>query len=280
MEPDELERIEIELLLEGVYRVRGLDFRNYVYASLRRRVWHRVHAEDLVTVSALQDKVFRSEGCMDRLISDLVIHVTEMFRDPEVFRQFREEVVPVLRDLPFLRIWHAGCSTGEEAYSMAILLHEEGLYDRTRIYATDLNEAVLNKAKEGVYPLDKMKMYTQNYVKSGGKASFSDYYTARYHSIIFPSFLKKNIVFAQHNLVTDTSFHEFDVIFCRNVMIYFNRNLQNRVQSLFHQSLSDRGFLVLGSKETLHFSPYSDHYEAYSQTHKIYRKETPKVNTN
>ncbi|WP_054956885.1 CheR family methyltransferase [Paenibacillus dakarensis] len=268
----ELEQIEIELLLEGIHRFYGYDFRNYALPSLRRRIWHHVHAEGLTTISALQDKVLHERSCFERLVHNLSIPVTEMFRDPNLFLTFRQKVIPLLRTYPYIRIWHAGCSTGEEVYSMAILLHEEGLYDKARIYATDMNSRSLQQAKEGVFDIKRMKQYTKNYLEAGGKQSFSEYYTAKYNSVIFQPFLKKNMIFAEHNLATDRSFNEFNVIFCRNVMIYFNDELRNHVHGLFHESLSHFGILVLGAKESIHFTNFSDSYEALDRTEKIYRK--------
>jgi chemotaxis protein methyltransferase CheR len=203
---------------------------------------------------------------------DLSVNVTAMFRDPGFYVVFRETIVPLLRTYPFIRIWHAGCSTGEEVYSLAILLHEEGLYERARIYATDINEDVLQKAKARIYPLDKMQEYTQNYQRAGGTSSFSEYYTAAYDGALFASALASNVVFAQHNLVTDRSFSEFNVILCRNVMIYFDRELQDRVHALFYESLPTYGILALGSKETLRFSRCEDRFEVLSAREKIYRK--------
>ena len=268
----ELERIEIRLLLEGIYRHYGFDFRSYAYASLRRRIWKRVHSDGLTTISALQDRVLHDAGMMERLLLDLSINVTAMFRDPGFYVAFRREVVPVLRTYPFIRIWHAGCSTGEEAYSMAILLEEEGLYDRTRIYATDINEVVIRRAKEAIFPLDRMQEYTQNYLRAGGHRSFSEYYTAMYDGALFTPRLVRNIVFSQHNLVTDHSFAECNVILCRNVLIYFDRSLQRRVHSLFYESLPMYGYLGLGNKESLRFTGFEDHYEAIDHREKIYRK--------
>lgn len=268
----ELEQIEIELLLSGIHRLYGYDFRNYALPSLRRRIWHHVHAEGLTSISALQDKVLHDRDCFERLVYNLSIPVTEMFRDPDLFLTFRKKVVPLLRTYPYIRIWHAGCSTGEEVYSMAILLHEEGLYDKARIYATDMNSKSLQQAKEGVYDIKRMKQYTKNYLEAGGNRSFSEYYTAKYNSVIFHPFLKKNMIFAEHNLATDRSFNEFNVIFCRNVMIYFNDELRNHVHGLFHESLNHFGILVLGAKETIHFTDFSDSYEALDRVEKIYRK--------
>ncbi|MEV5030744.1 CheR family methyltransferase [Paenibacillus sp. LPE1-1-1.1] len=269
---NERERIEIELLLEAVFRFYGYDFRNYSYSSIRRRIWHRIHSERLTTVSGLMECILHNREYMDRLLADMTIHVTEMFRDPEVFKSFRENVVPILRTLPLIRIWHAGCSTGEEVYSMAILLQEEGLYEKTRIYATDTSAEVLKIAKEGVYPIGKMKQYTRNYLESGGQASFSQYYTAKYDSVIFQTELKRNIVFAQHNLVTDSSFNEFNVILCRNVMIYFNKQLQHHVHGLLYDSLSRFGVLALGTKESINFTRHADAYEELDNPNRLYRK--------
>ncbi|WP_339320518.1 protein-glutamate O-methyltransferase CheR [Paenibacillus sp. FSL R10-2734] len=268
---EELEQIEIELLLDGVHRLYGYDFRNYALPSLKRRIWHHVHAENVLSISALQEKVLHDRACFERFVYSLSIPVTEMFRDPGLFLTFRQKVVPLLRTYPYIRIWHAGCSTGEEVYSMAILLHEEGLYDKARIYATDMNERSLQQAKEGVYDLSRMKQYTKNYLEAGGTRAFSEYYTAKYNSVILQPYLRKNIIFAEHNLATDTSFNEFNVIFCRNVMIYFNDELRDHVHGLFHESLSRFGILVLGSKESIHFSKYSDCYESLDRVEKIYR---------
>jgi chemotaxis protein methyltransferase CheR len=267
-----LERIEIELLLEAVHRHYGFDFRGYAYSSLRRRVWKRIQAEGLGTVSALQDRVLHDSDVMERLLDDLSVTVTAMYRDPGFYREFRETVVPILRTYPFIRIWHAGCSTGEEVYSMAILLHEEDLYDRARVYATDMNEAVLRRAREGIFPLDRMQEYTENYIRAGGRRSFSEYYTSGYSGALFDASLRRNVVFAQHNLVTDGSFTEFNVVLCRNVLIYFDKALQTRVHGLFYDSLTMFGILALGSKESLRFSKYDGCYEPLVQSEKIYRK--------
>ncbi|MDO0825802.1 CheR family methyltransferase [Desulfosporosinus nitroreducens] len=270
--PDELEKIEIQLLLEGIFRYCGFDFRNYVSASIRRRIWNCIRAERLKNVSSLQEKVLHDPCAMARLISDFSIHVSEMFRDPYFFKSFRKNVVPLLKELPFVRIWHAGCSTGEEVYSMAIILYEEGLYHKTKIYATDMNEDLLRKAKEGVYSLDKMQVYKDNYLLAGGTNDFEEYYKVCQDKAIFYSFLTRNVVFAQHNLATDHSFNEFHVIICRNVMIYFDKVLQNRVHRLFHESLSMSGILGLGGKEDIAFNNYSHCYEAFNAEQKIYRK--------
>ncbi|KAB8332082.1 protein-glutamate O-methyltransferase CheR [Scytonema tolypothrichoides VB-61278] len=269
---EQLEDIEIQLLLEGIHRYYGFDFRNYALASLKRRIWNIIRAEGLTTISGLQEKVLHSPPCMERFLCSLSVNVTTMFRDPNFFLTFRQKVVPILRTYPFIRVWHAGCSTGEEVYSLAILLHEEGLYQRCRLYATDLNEMVLKKAKSGIYPLEAMQDYTQQYLQAGGKKSFSEYYTAAYDHARFSSYLKENMVFSQHNLATDNSFNEFHIIFCRNVLIYFNKILQERVIHLFHESLVQFGILGLGRQETLRFTPHEQDYEELEGGEKLYRR--------
>jgi len=268
----ELERIEIGLLLEGIFRHYGFDFRSYAYASVRRRLWKRIEDEHLNTVSELQALVLHDSQALERLLLDLSVSVTAMFRDPGFYQVFRQDVVPLLRTYPFIRIWHAGCSTGEEVYSAAIVLEEEGLLDRTRIYATDINAVVLEQARAGIFPLTRMQEYTENYIRAGGKRSFSEYYTAMYDGALFSPSLTRNTVFSQHNLVTDRSFSEFNVIFCRNVLIYFDRELQTRVHKLFYESLVTFGILALGSKESLRGSQYEPCYEKLHPREKVYRK--------
>ncbi len=268
----ELEDIEIQLLLEGVARYYGYDFRNYAIASLKRRIWNTMRAEQLRTVSALQEKVLHDQGCMERFLLALTVNVTAMFRDPTFYLTFRAKVVPLLRTYPFLRVWHAGCSTGEEVYSMAILLHEEGLYDRCRIYATDMNAAVLSRAKDGIFPLVKMQEYTANYLRAGGSQSFSNYYTAAYEHAIFRPWLRDRITFSQHNLATDGSFNEFNVVLCRNVMIYFNKTLQEHVHRLLYESLSMFGVLGLGHAESLKFTPHEHQYAEIVSGERLYRR--------
>ncbi|HWG56668.1 MAG TPA: protein-glutamate O-methyltransferase CheR [Gaiellaceae bacterium] len=268
----DLEQLEIELLLEGIYRRYGFDFRLYAPASLRRRLRRRMYGEGVESISALQERILHDPVVMERLLLDLSINVTAMFRDPGFFLAFREKVVPLLRTYPFSRIWIAGCSTGEEVYSVAIVLREEGLSDRVRIYATDINEAVLERARLGVFPLDKMRDYTQNYLRAGGERPFSEYYLARYDGAQFDRSLVENVVFAQHNLVSDAAFNEFHVILCRNVMIYFDKPLQDHVHELFHQSLATFGILALGQKETIRFTPHADAYEALDADERLYRK--------
>jgi chemotaxis protein methyltransferase CheR len=268
----DLEALELQLLLEGVYRQYGFDFREYAPASLKRRVWRRVHSEHLTTISGLLEKVLHDATCMERLLLDLSINVTSMFRDPSFYGAFRRQVVPLLRTYPFTRIWVAGCSTGEEVYSLAILLTEEELYERTRIYATDINEVVLERARAGVFPLDRMRDYTDNYIRAGGRRSFSEYYLAKYEGALFDRALTRNVVWAQHNLVQDRAFQEFNVILCRNVMIYFDRPLQNRVHELFHESLERFGILCLGHKESIRFTEFEDCYEELDPQEKLYRR--------
>ena len=268
----ELEQIEIGLLLEGINSHYGYDFRGYAPASLRRRLWHRAQAEGLQSISALQDRVLHDPAAMQRLLLDLSVNVTTMFRDPTFYAALRETVVPLLRTYPFLRIWNAGCSTGEETYSLAILLREEGLASRMRLYATDINEKVLERAQEGAFPLERMRQYTQNYINAKGRDDFSSYYTvdgtwARFH----PS-LTEQVVFAQHNLVSDGPFNEFDLVLCRNVMIYFSKPLKDRAHGLFYDSLHTFGVLGLGQKESIRFSPHEDRYTALQSGTKLYRK--------
>ncbi|HUF17585.1 MAG TPA: protein-glutamate O-methyltransferase CheR [Thermoanaerobaculia bacterium] len=268
----DLEDVELALLMEGIFRLHGFDFRDYSVPSLKRRVMKRVSGENLTSISGLQEKVFRDPACMERLLLDLSVNVTAMFRDPSFYAAFRHQVVPLLRTYPFVRIWHAGCSTGEEVYSMAILLQEEELYDRCRIYATDMNEPVLEKARKGIIPLSSMKENTANYLAGGGSAAFSDYYTANYDSAIFHPSLTRHVVFAQHNLAIDGSFNVFNVIFCRNVLIYFNQHLQERVLGLFHESLEKFGILGLGNKESLKYTSVADSYEELDEVERLYRR--------
>jgi chemotaxis protein methyltransferase CheR len=269
---DDAEAVETRLLLEGLCRRYGFDFRDYAPASLRRRIWSRVRAEGLPGISELQGRLLRDPACMERFLLAVTVNVTAMYRDPGFWRAFRAKVVPHLRDQPSVRIWHVGCSTGEEVYSMAILLKEEGLYPRCRIYATDLNEAVLATAKTGIFPLAALQEYTTNYLKAGGTNSFSEYYTARYDHVIFHRALIENVVFAQHNLVTDASFNEFQVVLCRNVLIYFNAALTARVHSLVYESLAPSGFLGLGGRESVKFTPFESCYQEVDGRAKIYRR--------
>jgi len=267
-----LENIEIALLLEAVFQHSGYDFRNYTRTSLRRCVHNYVHAERVATISDLQTLVLHNSGAFERFLLALSINVTALFRDPAFYLSFRTRVVPLLRTYPFLRLWLAGCATGEEAYSLAILLQECGLYDHCKIYATDMNATLLHKAAAGIFPLAAMKNYAINYAEAGGARTLADYYTAEDGSAILAPDLRKNIIFAQHNLASDGSFNEFHVIFCRNVLIYFNRELQSRVGRLFNQSLVMFGCLCLGENESLKFSPNEPCFEELDPRHKIYRK--------
>ncbi len=267
-----LERLEIELLLEAVYRHYGYDFRSYAFSSLRRRLKKRLTAEGLETFSALQDRVLHDPEVMGRLVRDMSVNVTGMFRDPSFFKAFRQTVIPLLRTYPFVRIWHAGCATGEEVYATAIILEEEGLYDRARIYATDMNADALDRAKSGIFALARMREYTMNYQQAGGTGEFSEYYTASYDAALFRPSLKRNVLFAQHNLATDTSFSEFNVIFCRNVLIYFDRSLKERALKLFADSFAPFGILCLGRRESLRFMPVETEYQALDASERIYRR--------
>lgn len=269
---EDLETVEMQLLLEGVYRRYGFDFREYAYSSLRRRIREAMRAEEVRTISELQARVLHDRASWQRLFLRLGVNVTSMFRNPGFFLAFRRKVVPLLQSRPFIRIWHAGCASGEEVYSMAILLTEEGLYDRCRIYATDINKAVLRRGRSGIYPLTDMKDYTNNYLSAGGTRSFSEYYTARYGNALFRASLRDNIVFSEHNLVDGGAFNTFDVILCRNVLIYFNRSLQGRVHELFHSSLSTFGVLGLGQGESLKFMPNEASYSQLDTGQALYRK--------
>ena len=269
---DNAEAVETQLLLEGIFHRYGFDFRNYASASLRRRIWSCVRAEGLPGISELQGRLLRDPACMERFLLAVTVNVTAMFRDPGFWRAFRAKVVPHLRGQPFVRVWHVGCATGEEVYSMAILLREEGLYPKCRIYATDLNEAVLAKARDGIFPLAALQEYTGNYLRAGGAGTFSDYYTARYDRVLFHRALTENVIFAQHNLVTDSSFNEFQVILCRNVLIYFDSVLTDQVHRLLYGSLAPSGFLGLGGRESIKFTPHESCYEELDARERVYRR--------
>ncbi len=268
----EIEGIEVALLIEAIHRRWSFDFRDYAPASLKRRIRRILEEEGLASVSALQERLLRDPACMQRFLDRVTVSVTSMFRDPGLYRALRAEAVPLLRRRGALRVWHAGCSSGEEVYSMAILLSEEGLLGRARLYATDLNQAALDAAKAGIYPLEKMREYTENYQAAGGKAAFSEYYQAGHGHVMMRPELSKNIVWATHNLVTDASFNEFDLILCRNVLIYFNERLQARVHRLLYDSLAEAGLLVLGRQESLRLTPHEAAYQALDSREKIYRR--------
>jgi chemotaxis protein methyltransferase CheR len=269
---ESVEDLEVNLLLEAIYGRYGYDFRQYARASIKRRLWRRAWLEGVETISGLQERILHEPASIDRLVVDLAVNVTAMFRDPRFFLAFREKIVPMLRTYPFVRIWNAGCSTGEETYSLAIVLEECGLYDRTRIYATDINDAVLRRAREGIFTLEKMRDYTANYLKSGGTQEFSSYYTVHDGVVRFRPSLVRNVVFAQHNLASDRSFNEFQAIVCRNVLIYFDRHLQDRVHDLFFDSLVTFGVVALGEKESIRFTRHAAAYEELDPEQRLYRK--------
>ena len=268
----ELEDIELNLLLEGIWRHYGFDFREYAKPSLRRRVKQYLSRERLPNISALQEKILRDIHCLEDFLVMLNTHVRGIFRNPDFFRSMRERVVPLLKTYPSLRIWQVGCSNGEELYSLAILLKEENLYEKTKIYATDIHSRLLQKAREGRFPSQDLSETESRYRQTGGKGSFSDYISLEANSGVFESSLKKNIIFATHNIVTDSSFNEFNMIICRDVMIYFNQELQERVLKLLRESLVVLGFLALGSKESMRTSPQRNRYEEVDATHKLYRR--------
>lgn len=266
------EEISIRLLLEAIYLTYGYDFRLYSKASVRRRVMHALSQTGERSILSMLEKVVVDPDFFARVLNSLTVNVTEMYRDPEFYRCFRERVIPQLRTHPFIKIWHAGCSTGEEIYSMAILLKEEGLFERTILYATDIDKQVLATAKKGIYNIEQVPLYSRNYLAAGGKDELSNYYTARYDHVIFDSDLRKNIVFADHDLATDQVFGEMHVVICRNVLIYFDRPLQARVFKLFDESLDLGGFLCLGSNESLRFSGVAQCYQAVDEAQKIFRR--------
>ena len=259
-------------MLEGIARQYGYDFRQYSPASLRRRIRGAMLKEGVRTVSAMQDLVLHDPAAMLRFVERVAVHTSSMFRDPEVFGALRREVIPRLRTYPFIRIWHAGCSTGEEVYSLAILLHEEGLYDRSRLYATDLSDGVIERARKRIFPLSAMRDYTIAYQKAGGRENFSSYYTTDDKNAVLRKWLGNNVVFSQHNLVCDGPFNEFHLILCRNVMIYFDQTLRARVHQLLHRSLSRFGFLGVGKKESIRNTPVESYFEQPNPAVSIYRR--------
>ncbi len=265
--------LEITLLLEAVYRKYGYDFRHYSEAHIRRRIMNRMALSGLKDISQMQSMILKDETFAFKFLQDLSITVTEMFRDSGFFKSLRENAIPLLKTFPFVKIWLAGCSTGEEVYSMAIILMEEGLYERTTIYATDFNQQALNKAKEGIFSDELMKKYNENYQLSGGKKSFSNYYTSNYSHAVMTQSLKKNIVWTNHNLVIDNVFTQAHLVLCRNVLIYFNRDLQNKVQKLFFDSLINGGVLCLGTKECLHFTNFNNAYTDIDKKHRVFKKK-------
>ena len=266
------EDIEIRLLLEAIFRRYHYDFRGYAMASVKRRLIQAREHFHCQTFSALQDLILHDPGMMTAMLPYLTVQVSELFRDPLYFKAIREKVVPHLKTYPSLKVWIAGCSTGEELYSFAILFREEGLFDRTMFYATDINHDALKKAEAGVYSLDRIKLFTENHRLSGGRGSLSDYYNAAYGAASFDKSLRKNVVFSDHSLATDAVFAETQLVSCRNVLIYFDRDLQDRAISLFKGSLARKGFLGLGSKETLRFSSSVDAFSEFAHDERIYQK--------
>ncbi|RYE16405.1 MAG: protein-glutamate O-methyltransferase CheR [Sphingobacteriales bacterium] len=273
--PDkQLNDTTLEEILHVIKSQYGYDFNDYAHASIMRRVQRCMEMSKTKNVFDLKFRLTNEPDFFNWFLESVTVNVTEMFRDPEFYKDIRTKVIPKLASYPFIKIWHAGCATGEEVYSMAILLKEEGLLERTRIYATDLNPANLEKARKGIIPMSYMKNYTQNYLLSGGKSDFSEYYTARYGNSLIRKDLLTNILFSQHNLVTDQVFNEFQLVICRNVLIYFNKKLQDRVLRLFYDSMSPLGYLSLGIKESLLFSPLRDNFQTISANNKIFRRKS------
>ena len=272
MPADHATEIELRLLIEAIYLRYSQDFRDYSRASLKRRVLHAQRQLNCPTISSVQEKILHDPQAFAQLLEFMTVPVSDMFRDPAYFLALRRHVVPVLRTYATFKVWVAGCSTGEEVYSLAILLREEGLLERALVYATDINPVSLERARQGIFPLDRMSSYTANYQTGGGTRSFSDYYTAAYNGALFDKTLRANVTFADHSLATDSVFSETQLISCRNVLIYFNKKLQDRALGLFHESLSHRGFLGLGAKESLDFSAWSGRFEPVSKPDRIFRR--------
>lgn len=264
--------IELRLLLEAIHLKYQYDFRQYATASLRRRLSQALNTFGCRTLLALQERVLRDPAVFHQLLTFLTVQVSEMFRDPEFYGALRDKVMPFLHTYPSRKVWVAGCSTGEEVYSLAIVLHEEGLLERSLIYATDINPEALHKAEAGIYELDRIAQFSDNYRLSGGRGSLSDYYTAAYGAAAFDRALMRNVVFSDHSLSTDSVFAELQLVCCRNVLIYFNRDLQDRALGLFRESLCHKGFLALGSKETINFSSHARAFTAFVREHRIYQK--------
>src|ERR1700761_3687870 len=266
------EDIEAELLLAALFQRYHYDFRHYAKASIKRRLIQACTQLHFSSISALQDALLHDPTTLPRLLDYLTVQVSEMFRDPTYFKSIRENVVPHLRTHPSLKLWIAGCSTGEELYSLAILFREEGLEDRAMFYATDINPTALQDAEAGIFALDRIKKFTENHQKSGGRTSLSDFYTANYGRAVFDKSLRNRVLFSDHSLVTDSVFGEMHLISCRNVMIYFDRPLQDRAVGLFNDALSRKGFLGLGSKESLRFSVHASNFSEFDREERIYQK--------
>jgi len=264
--------LEIRLLLEAIYQTYHYDFRQYAGASLKRRLLQAMNTMQCESISGLQEKLLHDPSVFPRLLEYLTVQVSDLFRDPEFFLELRQQVMPILATYPSIKIWVAGCSTGEEAYSFAIMLAEEGLMDRSMIYATDINGESLHKARSGVYALERMKQFTLNHRAAGGHSSLSDYYHATDDAALMSPALRRRITFADHSLATDSSFSEVQLVSCRNVLIYFDRGLQDRALGICAEALCHRGFLCLGSKESLRFSAQAHRFEEFSSAVKIYRR--------
>jgi chemotaxis protein methyltransferase CheR len=269
---EKIEDIEIRLLLEALYSRYHYDFRNYAMASVKRRLRQAREQLRFANISALQESLLHDPAMLPRILGYLTVQVSEMFRDPTYFRAIREKVVPHLRTYPSLKVWIAGCSGGEELYSFVILFREEGLEERTLFYATDINQDALRAAESGIFGLDRVQLFTENHRKSGGKSSLSDYYQAAYGRVSFDKSLRRNVVFSDHSLVTDAVFAEMHLISCRNVLIYFDRTAQDRAIGLFKDSLARKGFLGLGSKESLRFSQHAESFADFLREEKIYQR--------
>jgi chemotaxis protein methyltransferase CheR len=272
--PSKTEDIELRLLLDAIFHKYHYDFRGYSMASLKRRLAQAKERFECRSISGLQDRVLHEPNILPELLAFLTVQVSEMFRDPSYFNMLRERVVPHLKTYPSLKVWVAGCSSGEELYSLAILFREEGLESRTMFYATDINLGALKKAEAGIFDLERIKLFSENYRQAGGKKSLSDYYTAAYNAAVFDKTLRKRVVFSDHSLVSDSVFAEMHLISCRNVLIYFDRPLQDRAISLFRDSLVRRGFLGLGSKETLRFSEYAKDFSEFDRSERIFQKRS------
>jgi chemotaxis protein methyltransferase CheR len=269
---DEIADEEVELLLNDIVTTHGYDFTSYSTASVKRRINRLFILDHFKDFEDFRKRVLHDKNYIRRFVQEITVNVTEMFRDPLFYKLIREQVLPVLATYPFIRIWHAGCSTGEEVYSMAILLKEAGVMHKSLLYATDINPGVLDQVTRGIYPLRSLRQFSENYILSGGKKDFSSYYTAKYDLAKLDDELRSKMIVSTHNLVSDRSFNEFQLIICRNVLIYFNKTLQDKVLDLFDNSLEPRGFLALGSKEQIKFASIGKKYEQLDPKEKVWRK--------
>jgi chemotaxis protein methyltransferase CheR len=273
VETIQLTEAQIELVIADIAAAYGYDFADYSPASFKRRIQRLISLDNFTSFAEFRYRIKHDEEYFHRILEEITVTVTEMLRDPGFYKTIRQQIVPILATYPFIKIWHAGCATGEEVYSMAILLKEANLLHKSLLYATDINPLALDKARKGIFPLSQMQQYSTNYIGSGGVADFSSYYTANYHFAQFDRSLNDRMIFANHNLVTDSSFNSFQLILCRNVLIYFNRDLQERVLRLFDQSLELNGFLGLGTKESIRFSQLAPAYKQITGKDKIWRKQ-------